>query len=346
MSAHTPILAEADDGLAMAMVASSNTPLLLLDGDLGVIGASTSFCRAFQVDEADVRGHFLFRLGDGEWDAPQLRALLNGTLAGTARVEAYAMDLSRKGEDVRRLVINVRRLDFSDDGQPRLLLTASDVTGAHESERLNAERLREKDSRLQEESILLEELGSRLANSLQIIASVLMQRAQRVASDETRGRLFDGYRRVMSPGAIQKQLTITEGGPVHVDSYLNDLCDSLAASMIRNPSQISMRVKVDGGVTTAEASVSLGLIVTELVINALRHAFPNHRVGKISVNYLSRGGAWTLSVADDGIGMGIEPDAPKTGLGTSLIEVLAKHLNARVVVADAHPGVAVSIVHR
>jgi two-component sensor histidine kinase len=343
MSIQRPILAEADDGLAMAMVASSNAPLLLMASDMSVIAASTSFCRAFRIDETDVRGRSLFCLGDCEWDVPQLRSLLRAAVAGAAPVEAYAMDLARKDQSVQHLTINVCRLDFADGGHARLLLTATDVTGARQTEQLHAGQLREKDSRLREESILLKELGSRVANSLQVIASVLMQSAQRVASDETRGHLYDAHSRVMSVANVQRQLMISRGGPVHIDTYLNDLCDSLAASMIRTPSRVSMSVKATGGVGTAETSVSLGLIVTELVINAIKHAFPGQRTGKISIDYHSRGEAWTLTVADDGIGMA--PGESMNGLGASLIGALARQLNARVVTDTAHPGLAVSIIH-
>jgi two-component sensor histidine kinase len=62
-------------------------------------------------------------------------------------------------------------------------------------------------------------------------------------------------------------------------------------------------VKVDDSMAGADESVSLGLIVTELVINAIKHGFPRHRKGEILVDYRSTGAAWTLSVRDTGIGM-------------------------------------------
>ena len=63
--------------LALAVVASSTAPLLLLDGDLTLIAASKSFCRAFQIDPASVSGCPLSKLGGGEWNVPQLDTLLN-----------------------------------------------------------------------------------------------------------------------------------------------------------------------------------------------------------------------------------------------------------------------------
>jgi len=104
-------------------------------------------------------------------------------------------------------------------------------------------------------------------------------------------------------------------------------------------------VSVDKSVTNADVSVSLGLIVTELVINALKHAFPGDRKGKIKVDCHSHGPNWTLSVIDNGIGMPADAETTKPGLGTSIIHALARQLHAVIKVADASPGTAVSIAH-
>jgi two-component system, sensor histidine kinase PdtaS len=342
MSASDPVLAEASDSLAVAMVTSSNTPLLLISADMGVVAASRSFCEAFQIDEASTRGRTLFALGDGEWDVPQLRLLLKNTEAGAFDVPTYEMDLVREGQDVRRLSINARKLDFADGGNSRLMVAVSDLTAAKTGE---IDSLREKDDRLRDDAILLKELGGRVANSLQIIASVLLQSAQRVASDETRGHLYNAHNRVLSVAAVQKQLSVTASGTVQLTTYFKDLCDSLGASMIRDVNQTSIEVQVDSAVVTAEVSVSLGLIVTELVINALKHAFPDRQKGKIVVAYHCSGETWKLSVTDDGVGIFQSRAVRQSGLGTHLIEALARQLTARVELTDAKPGTVFSLTH-
>ena len=113
--------------------------------------------------------------------------------------------------------------------------------------------------------------------------------------------------------------------------------------MIRDHNQLSLDVSVDGSITTADVSVSLGLIVTELVINALKHAFPNDRKGKIKVDYRSLGPTWTLSVTDDGVGMPADGAIAKAGLGTSIIQALAMQLHASIDVIDTKPGTTVSV---
>jgi two-component sensor histidine kinase len=115
--------------------------------------------------------------------------------------------------------------------------------------------------------------------------------------------------------------------------------------MIRDHNQLSLDVKVDENTTTADVSVSLGLIVTELVINALKHAFPGDRSGMIKVEYGSHGPNWTLSVTDNGIGMPKDAADAKPGLGTSIVQALTRQLNASIKVIDAGPGTAVSVAH-
>jgi two-component system, sensor histidine kinase PdtaS len=325
--------------LALAVIASSTAPLLLLNGDLTLVAASKSFCRAFGIDPAKVPDCPLRELGGGEWNVPQLDALLKATAQGFADVEGYEIDLRRKDRDSRRLVLNAQKLEYGSAENVRLLLAVSDVTDARIAEKL-------KDDMLKEKAVLLQELQHRVANSLQIIASVLMQSARKVQSDETRTYLFDAHQRVMSVATLQQHLASTNAGDVELRPYFTALCKSIGASMIRDHNQMSLDLDVDDSISTADVSVSLGLIVTELVINALKHAFPDERSGKIKVGYHSHGPNWTLSVTDNGVGMPAGGAvSAKPGLGTSIVQALTMQLHAVVEIADANPGTAVSVAH-
>jgi two-component sensor histidine kinase len=323
----------------LAVVVSSNEPLLFLSADQRVIAASASFCRAFEVDPAAVPGKFLSELGNGEWAMPKLASLLKATASGSAQIEAYEIDLHRPNRKARNLVVNARTLDDGDKDRVRLLMAVTDVTDARAEARL-------KDDLVREKAILLQEVQHRVANSLQIIASVLMQSARRVQSEEARGHLHNAHHRVMSIAALQRQLSTSSGGTVELRTYLTQLSQSLGASMIDDPGRLSIAVKADNSAVSADVSVSLGLIVTELVINALKHAFPDQPTGTIVIDYHSSGDDWTLSVADNGIGMTAGSNAPKAGLGTGIIEALAKHLLGTIQLSDACPGTVVTISHR
>lgn len=324
--------------LALAVVGSSTAPLVLLDGDFKVVAASASFFNAFQVDHAGAVGQSLFALHSGEWDVPQLRALLKATAAGSAQVDAYEMDLKGGRAEPRRLVVNAQKLDYGAPEHVRVLLSLTDVTDARLADKL-------KDDLLREKAILLQEIQHRVANSLQIIASVILQSARRVQSEEARSSLRDAHNRVMSVATLQQQLAASRLGHVELRTYFTQLCESIGASMIRDPDQLTLEVDVDASAVAAEVSVSLGLLVTELVINSLKHAFPGGRPGRIVVRFHSHGPNWMLSVTDDGVGMPTDAASAAPGLGTSIVAALASQLRARVQVADAHPGTAVSLVH-
>jgi two-component sensor histidine kinase len=323
---------------ALAIVASSNEPLLFLRGDLLVIAASASFCRAFQIDPATIPGRKLSELGGGEWDMPKLSSLLRATASGSVKIEAYEIDLIQKDQRPRSLLVNAHLLEDGDHERVRLLMAITDVTLAR------AEAL-QKDELIREKAILLQEVQHRVANSLQIIASLLMQSARKVQSEEARGHLHDAHQRVMSIAAVQRHLASSSPGDVALAPYFAQLCESLGASMIHDSKQLSIAVTVDDSVVTANVSVSLGLIITELVINALKHAFPERRHGKIKIDYRSDGPDWTLSVVDDGIGMSTGADKAKPGLGTGIVEALARQMEGVIHVVDANPGTAVTLVH-
>lgn len=338
MNSPLPLLPDAASRLSLALIASSKAPLLLLADDLSVIAASASFCSAFGIAPPTVNGTKLADLGSGEWNVPQLASLLRATFEGAAAIDAYEMDLVREGHEPACLVLNAHMLDYGDGENRRIVLAVTDITAARLAEKL-------KDEMVQRNQILLQELQHRVANSLQIIASVLMQSARRVQSEETRIHLHDAHNRVMSIATLQKQLAIKSSDKVELEKYFKELCASIGASMIDNKDRVSLVSSVDGTVTTANTSVSLGLIVTELVINALKHAFPGrNQKGNIKVGYGSNGNGWALTVDDDGNGMGAEADA-KPGLGTGIVEALARQLDATVLVTAQAPGTRVSVVH-
>lgn len=338
MTAPTPIHPDVPISLAMAVIGSSTAPLVLLDGDLNLIAASDSFFKAFDIDPAGAAGASLLGLGDGDWNLPRLRSLLTATLSGAADVEAYEIDFRSERLGARSLLLNAQRLTYGDGSQVRILLGVSDVTDARASDKL-------KDDLLREKAVLLQEVQHRVANSLQIIASVILQSARKVQSDETRSHLQDAHSRVMSVAALQQQLAASRLGAVELRPYFDQLCVSIGASMIRDHDQLALHVDCDDSVVDADVSVSLGLIVTELVINSLKHGFPGGRHGSITVSYHGHGPNWTLTVADDGVGMPKDQASVTPGLGTSIVEALANQLQARVKVTGGHPGTTVSVIH-
>ena len=333
-----PNLEDVALSLTLAVVASSPGPLVLLDGKLTIIAASRSFCDAFAFHRTGLAGQSFFALGAGEWDVPELQALLAAARSSDVPSGLLEIDLIRPRRSTRRLIVQAHRLAYLDLAQTRVLVAVSDVTEARADAAL-------KDDALRQNSVLLREVRHRVANSLQIIASVLMQNARKSGSEETRGHLTDAHHRVMSVAALERLLSMSEDGDVGVHAYFTSLCESISASMIGDQDRISLVVEGGDGVVEARVSVSLGLIVTELVINALKHAFPDGRPGKIVVDYNFHGPNWILCVRDDGVGMPVSGTAIRIGLGTSIVQALAAQLNATVEITREQPGTMVSIHH-
>jgi hypothetical protein len=151
-----PLPNETVTSLAMALVESSKAPLLLLDDDVVVIGASASFCNTFNLDPATIANRKLADLGAGEWDVPQLNSLLRATIGGAAEIDAYEMDLVREGKATCRLILSAHKLDYFDTEKVRIVLAATDVTETRLAEK-------QKDDLIREKHVLLQELQNRVA---------------------------------------------------------------------------------------------------------------------------------------------------------------------------------------
>ncbi|MGB7653973.1 MAG: histidine kinase dimerization/phosphoacceptor domain -containing protein [Novosphingobium sp.] len=328
----------------MALVVSSATPLLVLDDQLTVQAASGSFCSAFALRSDQVVGKPFLSLGGGEWNSPQLRLLLEATVSGKADIEAYEYMLLRAGQADRVLIMHAHILDHAAADPLQLVLAVSDVTDFREAQASLRVAARTNEALVEEKHVLLQELNHRVANSLQIIASILMQRVRNVQSEETREHLRDAHHRVMSVATMQRLLAATATTKVALRLYLTDLCESIAASMIADPARLQLNVIVDDTIMDPDQSVSLGLIVTELAINALKHAFPDqNKVGQIDIGFASSGTGWALTVADNGVGLPANHADKKPGLGTGIVKALAGQLSATVAVTAANPGTCVTV---
>jgi chemotaxis protein methyltransferase CheR len=327
--------------LAHAIVDTVRDPLLVLDHDLRIVAASRAFFQIFHLVDQDVRGHLIYEIDNGQWNIPELRTILETIAKDHATVEGYEVnrDFPRVGR--RIMLLNARKVFYEKGTHTTTLLAFEDITDRRAIEEKVQQLLREKD-------MLLQEMQHRVANSLQIIASILLIKARTVQSEETRLQLEDAHKRVLSVAAVQQHLDAAgRGGSIEVGNYLSRLCETLAQSMIGDSRPISLRVDADPGTVVSHQAVSIGLIVTELVMNSLKHAFPKGKKdGAIVVSYKVADADWKLTVSDNGVD---KPDLgasqKKGGLGSSLVQSLAKQLDAQVdIVSDPH-GRAVSITH-
>jgi two-component sensor histidine kinase len=334
--------------LAQIVVETVREPLLVLDDRLTILVASPSFHRAFQIREDETPGEPLFALDKGAWDIPALHVLLEKSLVDKTIVEGFLVeqDFPRIGH--RIFLLHARKVLGTDKGNALILLGFEDITDRRAIEIEKAELQTRTADLLQQKEMLLREMQHRIVNSLQIIASILMLKARAVTSEETRQHLQDAHRRVMSVAAVQEHLHSSgRADMIEIGPYIEKLCGSLAESMIGESRPATLNVMADQGSVISADAVSLGLIVTELVINALKYAFPDHsKLATVTVRYEINGTDWKLSVADNGVGRTEKGGPPaKGGLGTSLVNALAQQLEAKVETISGPAGLSVSVTH-
>lgn len=332
-------LGDPKDGhiLTRAIIDTIREPLIVLDEELRVIVASRSFYKKFDLTHDSTAGKMFYDLGNGQWNIQALRTLLEQVIPEHTTVEGYEIEHDFPFLGRRSMLVNAREIKY-ENGRKKMLLSILDIT--HQRE-LTAER----EKLLVQKDLLLKEMRHRIANSLQLIASILLLKAEVVESKESRAHLEDAHERIMSIATVQQQLDPGgHGEQIVVAVYLDALCKSLSRSMIGGRKPITIVVHAGAGSALSDTAVSFGLVTTELVINSLKHAFPGGRNGKIVVSYNAVDSAWMLSVSDNGVGQ-TDNQGDRQGLGTSIIGALANQLNAAVTTKSSLEGTTVTLSH-
>jgi len=173
-------------------------------------------------------------------------------------------------------------------------------------------------------AILLNEVHHRVKNNLAIIQSLLMLEANQVAPEARQG-YEHSIARVEAMGLVHHLLYQTQDFEgIDAAAYLRRLTDGLGASA---PATIEIVNDVEAVAIDLDTAIPLALIVNEVVINALKHGFPDGRTGRVTVRLRHDGGWATLTVEDDGVGLpdGVEQDRLR-GLGLMLVTQLTKQL--------------------
>jgi two-component sensor histidine kinase len=326
--------------LAHAMVDTVRESLLVLDGSLRVVAASRSFYVTFKTTPEETLKRMVYDLGTGAWNNPALRTLLERIIPEHGVMDNFEIEQVFPVIGQKTMLLNARKVFYEGDANTTLLLAIEDITDRRMIERQLHNLSEQKD-------MLMAEMGHRVANSLQIVASILMLKARSVQSQETRGHLEDAHRRVMSVASLQQHLKASGiGENVEIGAYLNTLCETLAESMIGENNRLSLNIDAVTGTVPSEQAVSIGLIVTELVINALKYAFADtSKTGNVNVSYKTTGADWTLIVSDNG--SGIQEKVPRkiAGLGTTLVKALAQQLDGEVNTVTSASGTTISINH-
>jgi PAS domain S-box-containing protein len=182
---------------------------------------------------------------------------------------------------------------------------------------------------LQEKEVLLKEIHHRVKNNLQIISSLLYLQSKRIADEHALNIFKEGQNRVKSMALIHEKLYRSKDlTQIDFAEYVRSLASYLFQSYGADPRLIHLKIKVDNVFLGVDRAIPCGLIINELVSNALKYAFPKGRAGDIEISLsLGEAGQCTLRVGDNGIGFpaGLALDKMES-LGLQLVNNLVKQL--------------------
>jgi two-component sensor histidine kinase len=322
---------------AQALTATVREPVIVLDGDLRILAASSTYRRLFKPGAAEAAHTPFCQVTSPHWD-PAVAELLRRVLTQHIAIDDHEIEFDLPAIGKRHMLLNAHPVDDNRGHGIAIVVGLEDLTAKQEIEGLRVALVKSQEMHLLE-------VHHRVANSLQIIASILLLKARAVQSQEIRSHLHDIHHRLLSVATVQRQLSVsTPGTDIELGPYLMLLCEGLASSLIGDDQGITIEASATEGTIKSEDAVSFGLIVTELVINSIKHGFPGGRKGRIVVAYVLDGTGWRLTVFDDGVGRA--PGAPaRTGLGTSIVEALARSMKANVEISQSGSGAATTIVH-
>ena len=188
-----------------------------------------------------------------------------------------------------------------------------------------------------EREVLLREVNHRVGNSLQIIASLLHLQASSSTQDDVKAALTNAMGRVAAVAQVHRRLyTSHDLNSVMLNQYLDALLEDLRRSAEGNRMSrltlTSAAVEID-----PDRAVAIGIIVNELVMNAVKYAYPNG-AGPIHITLDADADDLTLAIADEGIGLQAKQDSRSTGMGQRIVSAMASKLGAEAVRDPAHNG--------
>jgi two-component sensor histidine kinase len=178
--------------------------------------------------------------------------------------------------------------------------------------------------------LLLQELSHRIRNSLQIIASMVSLEARDRKVGEGKAALERVSHRIAALGRLYSILGETNSvEEVDATTYLEALCRDLIESVQKeNGTSIALKIDIESEPLPADRAIPLGLIVNELVTNAVKYAFPSKTRGRVAVTLKRIPGELRLTVSDDG--KGFDPRRTDSGTGGRLVEIFARQLGGQV----------------
>ncbi len=192
---------------------------------------------------------------------------------------------------------------------------------------------------LSEKELLLKEIHHRVKNNLQVISSLLYLQSRQIQDEETLSMFLESQHRIRSMALVHERLYQTEDlGRVDAADYVRTLVSQLFHSYQVSASRVQLAVQVDDIALDIDTAIPCGLIISELVSNALKHAFPDGRKGKVSVEMrMVADGQIYVAVGDDGVGFPRDLTLGEMrSLGLQLVRTLVNQIEGKLELDRSH----------
>ena len=278
-----------------------------------------AYCHALGKNRAELSGTLLERA----WGEAAFRTVLKGPVDECFRGTGTEFESWFTFETTGRRCLEIRLDPYRkpDGSVTHCAFVAQDIT-AHRSAQEQAR------ATLNKKDVQLKEIHHRVKNNLQIMTSLLNLQLNVISNRETRELVRESQNRLRSMALLHEKLYQSGSvGEIPMDEYLRSLTRELFRSY--SVSGVNLKIEVETFLLNVEPAVPCGLIVNELVSNALKHAFPGGRSGEIHVKCVRTArDRVALTVADDGIGLPDSLNLKTAGtLGFQLITMLVRQLN-------------------
>lgn len=193
-------------------------------------------------------------------------------------------------------------------------------------------------ARLEERDVLLQEVHHRVNNNLQLVSSLLSMQSRRLPEGVPRAALVDCQTRIRAIAAVHERLyRSSDHARVPFSDYATELVRDVFDAALVPGYVVTLDLRIESVAMPVAKAIPCGLILNELVTNALKHAFTQRRGGCLTVSLSRLGATVILMVADDGIGLGARGSAPRHGsLGLQLVETLSRQLRAQLDIDCSH----------
>ncbi|MDF1537209.1 MAG: PAS domain S-box protein [bacterium] len=283
------------------------------------VDINDSFLKMLGLNREDAIGHTSLELG--LWKDRHSREVFRDILKSQGFAESFEADFACAGGIVRPVLISGRVIRLQ--GEPLILAIVRDIMRLKQAETTVRRSLEEKET-------LLREIHHRVKNNLQVISGLLNLQARYINDEASRGVYKDSQNRVISMALIHEKLyQARDLSRINFGDYIRHLAQNLFVSYGMKGGKVGFVLDAEPTSMVVDTAIPCGLIVNELISNAIKHAFPGGRAGEIRVSFRKLNGEKTyeLIVCDDGVGFPDGVDLYRSGsLGLKLVRILVEQL--------------------